>query len=581
MKDVSKSLYLVKRGEVWHYHRRVPIPLVHIIGKQFFKRSLSTKDFKAAQTLRNAYNVKVDAELLAAKNALTDASVDDRPSDPASLATLTEYLRQHIAGLDKREAEAQIADPPEDEHQRNEIKKDIEIALQTLRSRDNPNGAAWIDSTIEKLAKTQGANFEGMQVFTEFAEVIRRGLMELQHRNLDRINDRYDRSFHDPLFNPDRAPGVTFDELVKIFWTECSEEYRQNDVSPKRADKVRAELAFLLDAVGAKTPLTSISDDTVQEIRLILSKLPTNRIKHYPKLDLKGAIKQAEVDGIRPLNPVTQAQYLHTLGRVLAVGVRKGLMSHNPAADVKPIKKPKLLASEKRLPWTDDQIVGFFTGKFYQQCRPDATNPYNKPDRGWRFWVPLIMLLTGARPNEICQLFSSDIKQTPAGTWYLDLLATDEQEGQSIKTVSSRRRIPLHSELIKMGFLAFVTARKKKHGMKHAQLFPEITPDKYGNKAAYAARRFRDYFIPAEIALGERQTFYSLRHNVRDALRKAKAPADTLLAIAGWSPSGKATSDDYGDPGNPDLHHEWVEKISYPGLDLGFLYVDTEPGKKP
>jgi len=53
-----------------------------------------------------------------------------------------------------------------------------------------------------------------------------------------------------------------------------------------------------------------------------------------------------------------------------------------------------------------------------------------------------------------------------------------------------------------------------------------------------------------------------------------KAPAETLLAVCGWSPSGKAVSDDYGDPGDPDLHAEAVAQISYPDLDLSFLRAE-------
>ena len=82
------------------------------------------------------------------------------------------------------------------------------------------------------------------------------------------------------------------------------------------------------------------------------------------------------------------------------------------------------------------------------------------------------------------------------------------------------------------------------------------------------SKRIRDSFILEEITLKEKQTFYSLRHNVRDALRGVKVPADPS-AVCGWSSAGKAVSDDYG---NPDLHAEYVEAITYPGLDLTFLY---------
>ncbi|WP_367194522.1 DUF6538 domain-containing protein [Amorphus sp. 3PC139-8] len=40
MRDVANTHYLIRRGEVWHYHRRVPLALVPILGKRFVKKSL-------------------------------------------------------------------------------------------------------------------------------------------------------------------------------------------------------------------------------------------------------------------------------------------------------------------------------------------------------------------------------------------------------------------------------------------------------------------------------------------------------------------------------------------------------------
>ncbi|SCW52178.1 hypothetical protein SAMN02927924_01003 [Sphingobium faniae] len=133
------------------------------------------------------------------------------------------------------------------------------------------------------------------------------------------------------------------------------------------------------------------------------------------------------------------------------------------------------------------------------------------------------------------------------GVWYMSM--TDEKDGNSLKTQASRRRVPIHSELIQIGFLQFV-GRQKQLGAS-ARLFPTLKPNKYGNLAWYPVKRFNEQFLPAAMTLEERQSLYSLRHNVRDALRRVKAPAETLLAVTGWLPSGKAISDNYGDPGNP------------------------------
>lgn len=106
----------------------------------------------------------------------------------------------------------------------------------------------------------------------------------------------------------------------------------------------------------------------------------------------------------------------------MAVAVRKKYLAANPALDAKPILKDMVPAREKRLPWNPDQITGFFQGKFYHSCAPATATSYVTPDRAWRFWLPLIMLFPGARPNEICQLTAAHLKTTDAGTLYLDML---------------------------------------------------------------------------------------------------------------------------------------------------------------
>src|SRR5262245_28546984 len=113
----------------------------------------------------------------------------------------------------------------------------------------------------------------------------------------------------------------------------------------------------------------------------------------------------------------------------------------------------------------------------------------------------------------MAQLHVSDLKRTKKGTWYLDIEATaDEDEdstlpSKTLKTASSRRKIPLHPELIKIGFVQFVEQRKK--AGSDPRLFLDLTPDKYGNFAWYALKRFNETFLPVALKLAPRQSFYS------------------------------------------------------------------------
>lgn len=567
MKAVAETLHLQKRGGVWHYYRRTPLHLVPIIKKRFFKRSLKTSSLAEAKKLRTVEDLKVDALFAAAEQHTFD---DGDTSKPVSLHALIEYVRQTVERLDTRSAESLATDPPQDLDELNDRWKEADYERSILANPADPRRDEWISHAADRILSDAGATPSGVDA--QFAEIVRRGLIELTRRKIDRLEERHDRPFHDSLFDPARPSLVTFRELAKIYLAEKQKYYSLNNISKKRTDKVTAIVETLREIVGDQTPVHSIDDDVVQHVRNTLARTPSNRIKLYPKLKIEQAIEQAAKYEKPTLSPTTQSFYLDAFRDVLQVGVRKKQLANNPAVDAKPIKKDTLSAEQKRLPWTLDQIKGFFEGAFYRSCAPDAVKPYKKPDRAWRFWLPLIMLHSGARPNEICQLHVADVKRTPAGVWYLDMIETDDgEDSKSLKTETSRRRVPLHPELARMGFLAFVEERRKAVAKDGERLFPKLKPNRYGNVAWYPCRRLNEHFIPREISLGERQCLYSLRHSVRDALRRIKAPPETLLAVGGWAQGSKTVSDDYGDPGDPDLHAEYVAKIAYPGLNLSYL----------
>ena len=117
--------------------------------------------------------------------------------------------------------------------------------------------------------------------------------------------------------------------------------------------------------------------------------------------------------------------------------------------------------------------------------------------------------------------------------------------------------------------MQFVEQRKK--ASSDPRLFPDLKADTYGNCATYALKRFREVYLPAAIKMESRQSFYSFRHSWRDALRRIDAQPATLQALGAWS-QGKLTSDDYGDKADPDYQVQFVEKISFKGLDLSLLH---------
>ncbi|WP_273726095.1 site-specific integrase [Brucella gallinifaecis] len=569
---MSDTFHLLKRGDVWHYYRRVPTHLVNALGKKFIKRSLGVTNKVEAKSLRTIEDLKVDA-LFASfeKQDSSSVSLTGGVGD-VSLSVLTEHVRKTVLKLDKKNASQFLLDPPDDNEVLHEMQQSSAIELGILQDLNNPQRTQWAEKLAKDIFSDLGVNSLPSETNVKFMDVVRRALIELNRRKIDRYNDVNNKNYHDILFMAQTEDVVTLGNLSKIFLDEKETEFSVNGVSQKRFDKIKASVEILVEIIGPHKSVADIDDDIIQTLRVTLSEFPSNIKKRFGSLPIIQAIAKSKEKGGATLSPLTQSNYLDVMRDILKLAVRKKFIHSNPAADVRPLKKEKLTADQKRLPWSPQQLKDFFQGDFYSRFSMNAQKPYSKPDRNWRFWLSLIMLLSGARPNEIAQLYVNDIKQTDKKTWYMDMDVSDGEHSKSLKNSSSRRRVPIHSELIEIGFLDFVGQRKKLDPSKGPRLFWEITPDKYGNFATYPARRLNEHFIPAETQLGARQSLYSLRHNVRDALRLIKAPPETLLAIAGWSPNGKAVSDDYGDPGNPDLHVDWVNKIAYDKLDLSCLY---------
>ncbi len=585
MKSVSDQRLLRREG-TYYYRRRVPVHLVDKIGKRVVQVSLHTTSAKQAKKLRTLRDLEWDARFDAADLSAFAGEEECLGSGPAApcrplpktelVELVRHYVERHDQEAEKRDANCY----PETAAERAEAKIEAEFVAQTLRGRDDLQAQQWLYMAGKEVLKPIGKSLDDPDVPGEaLAELVRRALLELNRRHLARLVDDHAHTFFDQLFDPGRPPKVTFGELAEHWLRLTEEEAAINAHSQKGVDRQRAILGLIREIVGDKSIVEAIDYDACLRVRSVMARLPANRTKLYGDLPIEQAIERAAKEERPLLSPVTQQQYLSVLRDVLDLAAKKRLITVNPAEGLRPIKRDVVSASDKRRPFTLQQIADFFKSAYYLDCAKHSP-PFAHDKTGWRFWLPLMCLFMGMRPNEAAQMHLDDLKRTENGTWYLNIIATaDDDEDpnpaaslKTLKTATSRRKIPLHPELINIGFLQFVDQRKKVGA--GPRLFHDLKPDKYGNHASYVLKRFRETYLPAAIKMEARQSFYSFRHSWRDALRRIDAQPATLQAIGAWS-QGKLTSDNYGDKADPDYQVKVVEKISFPGLDLSGLQVTT------
>lgn len=183
----------------------------------------------------------------------------------------------------------------------------------------------------------------------------------------------------------------------------------------------------------------------------------------------------------------------------------------------------------------------------------------NKAGQDAAYWVPLLGLYTGARPGELCQLRIDDVV-TVEGIHCLRI--TDDGEGQRVKTEAGHRTIPLHSEVIRLGFLEYVKTMKEQG---HPRLWPRLKmrPDKPSD---YFGRWFRELRLSVGLT-DSLPDFYCFRHSVRPLMRKAGYPDSTIDKITGHESAGSVGTKVYDHWDLKELQ-EVVEAIKYSAFKL-------------
>ncbi|MBK1874808.1 tyrosine-type recombinase/integrase [Marinobacter sp. 1-3A] len=232
-------------------------------------------------------------------------------------------------------------------------------------------------------------------------------------------------------------------------------------------------------------------------------------------------------------SPKTVKEYLSVARQLCAWCVQMEYLKRNPFVGVKVILPESKAAHEQRQIWTKAQLQDLFAHKRFS-------------DRGSAddMWVPLILLHSGLRPSEACQLRVEDVRKCEkTGIWYFNV--SDDGWKQRIKTPNARRQVPLHRELLERGFLNYVAGRTKS---RRVQLFNCSPTGKEEDWSRNFTHRFNRFLLnKLGYAAGNRPGSYSLRHTFVDALKQKDVPEHIVAEIVGHS----QTSITFGRYGKP------------------------------
>ncbi|MGQ3486958.1 tyrosine-type recombinase/integrase [Roseovarius pacificus] len=282
----------------------------------------------------------------------------------------------------------------------------------------------------------------------------------------------------------------------------------------------RAYLGILVEYFGPDRLLGTIAKQDASEVKKVLQALPASR-NTKPKLKAMPLMQVIEEPGHKKIAAKTINSHIQMFKMFFDWAERHGHSPHTLFEGMK-VKKDKSSETERK-PFSPEQARLIYSELTH--------NPSGLVRKDSHKWGMLLGMFTGARLNEICQLDIADVQQD-GGTWFLNI--TDEgDDNKRIKSKAGRRKVPLHSELIRLGFLDFVDSRRNS-----TRLFPDYSYSANGGYGRNLGRWCNESFLPK---LGIKQpglVFHSFRHTVVTRLSQADVPEPIVQCIVGHARSG-------------------------------------------
>ncbi len=240
-----------------------------------------------------------------------------------------------------------------------------------------------------------------------------------------------------------------------------------------------------------------------------------------------------------------ESGYIGAARAAFNYGLANNLIGQNPFTR---IKLPKSIVVRTRPKgFTSDEARKILVSSWLLKKGQEKPHVYHL-----RKWAPWLCAYTGARIGEICQLRKEDI-QLHENFWCLHLTPS----AGSIKTKTDRI-VPIHPQLIALGFLKFVDLQPEGCLFSH-----DLKPQ---------GARFRSKLLTTwvrSIGIEDREISpnHAWRHRFKSLCRHHGIPTEYQNAITGHS-NDRNIANSYGDFPISALHRE-ISKLPKIMLSIG------------
>jgi integrase len=329
----------------------------------------------------------------------------------------------------------------------------------------------------------------------------------------------------------------------------------------------RTALRFLSEALGPVTP-PSLTRKAISEWLDLMAVRPSRVPSAQQSLSLQElAALYANRPEVPRLSPKTLDGHLGTIAALWRKARSAGTIDElipDPFKDRKSATGPKRRGPKGFSPSELQSIFAlpiFTAGHRPRRGRGEAS-----------YWLPLMLLWSGARPEEIAQMTVADIApDAETARWMMTITDTGHHPvkgPQSLKTTKSDsgvRSFPVPQALIDLGlldYLEWLRARGDK------ALFPRLTLKSARKLLFPSFGEWWSLYLRENDALavgGGRQPAREFRHTWTTAARASGIPQDAREYLQGHSAANGTANEGYGEQAPLGLT---IDKLTFAGLDL-------------
>jgi len=349
-----------------------------------------------------------------------------------------------------------------------------------------------------------------------------------------------------------------------------SEKYK---LTSKSEMMMRTHIEMLIEEFG-DISLGKLDRGMCVKFKDDIRKLPRNRskIQQYRNLDFHEQVS-LNVDEKDRISTTTVNNILGYVSSFMKWSRINGFVEVNFFEGMK--LKKQIRQRDERDRFTEKEIKKIFQKHNYIEFTEVENHKYSN------YWTPLISVFSGMRLNEICSLYLDNIIQEKVNgrkkIWCFNILEEPDRPDKHLKTLSSKRVVPIHDTLIDLGFIEFVELLKKRHTNRQ-RLFQEL---KYGEGSYIrnVSYFFNKKYLPLLGLKTDKKNFHSIRHTVVDHLKQRLVDISFINELVGHH-HGNIDLDRYGKGYTTDIiYNKCVKKINYEtshtrGIDFKSLKMD-------